>query len=644
MTSKRMTKAALGGFSRLASAAALAVFLANVGPGVVGNLACAQEAAATGGDDQELANLLNVLAEETAVATKTRMNGDFVPGIVTVLQGDELEALGFETAGQALALVPGIQAVRDRNGLPSVIVRGLDFPFNSGNVKVLIDGVSLSREAAGINGIALQIPIAQVERVEVMRGPGSVVYGDFAFMGLVNIVTRRDGRRAYARLGDEALSGGGRLSVKTADGWALSAAISGLTSGDARVAAPREADEERAFGTLSVARGGFRLTAHAMARDVDDARPGIGAVTGSQTHWAVEARYAREMASSLKAELTASYLHNRYEIEFANFRGDVAGTALDVTWDGWRGQSWLMQVSFSAGRIDEATAQTPPAPPPAPPSPLLVIRDKNRDTTSVTLQDRFDITEALALTAGARLDHVSDVGTRVTPRVSLAFRPAEEHVVKLQYAEGFRAPTFFELYGPGFRVPNLTFEVNATAELNYVYRRPSSVVRATLFHSTIRDMIYGGRLGQFDNDHKGKAYGFEAEWEGQVGPRLKLQANLSWVRALENRNPARVEQRVGASADWLWSVAALYRPWSKTLLTLRYSHVGDRNTASDPKGFDLVDLTATRNDVLVQGLQLRAGIKNIFKSEPRYTFTTPFGTEYASFPGRAAFVQLSYTR
>jgi iron complex outermembrane receptor protein len=134
-----------------------------------------EHVAEAGGDAAELEQLLQILAEETEVATRTRMNGDFVPGIVSVLTGEEMEALGFETVWEALSLVPGIQVARDILGTPTRVMGGLQFPFNSGNVKILLDGMPLSREDAGVNGIVLDTPVALVERIEVIRGPGSVV-------------------------------------------------------------------------------------------------------------------------------------------------------------------------------------------------------------------------------------------------------------------------------------------------------------------------------------------------------------------------------------------------------------------------------------------------------------------------------------
>src|SRR3954471_15728043 len=87
-------------------------------------------------EDTELQDLLSIVQQETEVATKTKMNSDYVPGIVTVLEGDELEALGVITAGEALGLVPGMFSVKDRLSNQAVISRGLDFPFNAGNILI----------------------------------------------------------------------------------------------------------------------------------------------------------------------------------------------------------------------------------------------------------------------------------------------------------------------------------------------------------------------------------------------------------------------------------------------------------------------------------------------------------------------------
>lgn len=610
-------------------------------------------ARAGGADEAEMAALLDVLSEETDVATKTRMNGDFVPGIVTVLHGDELEAMGVETVGEALGLVPGIQAILDSSGTPSVLVRGVDFPFNSGNVKVLIDSVPLSRESAGINGILLQTPVGLVDRIEVIRGPGSVVYGDFAFMGLVNVITRRGGVRPFARFGGEdAVAAGGHFSWKDQQGRTeVSASLAGWTNDEGPVSAPRAADEQRGFGSFTLRHGGLRLTGEAITRDLDQtAGAAAGSVTSDQTHWGVDARYERELRDELRSELRLSHRDNTFRTSIQTFEGAVSELGLDLHWEGWRRHAWLVGVSGSMGTIARATA-TYPAPPPGPPGapprpvpPPIRLEDEERNVLSVVVQDRFDVTEKVSFTAGARFDRYSDLESRLTPRVSLALRPGERHILKLQYAEGFRAPTFFEQYPTGRRNEGLDFEVNATTELNYVHRRTRSVLRATLFHSRLKDMIFVARGNTFSNSRKARAFGAELEWEQQVGERLKLTANASWVDEEEDRGIPQVLHASPAAAEWLGNVAVLFRATRRTLLAARLHHVGDRHLPTDPEGFDIVDLALTRSDLLAEGLQLRAGVKNVFDDEVRYVTVLPDRNIVSTFPGRTFWVQVSLTR
>jgi iron complex outermembrane receptor protein len=607
-------------------------------------------------EDPELKKLMAILAEETAVATKTRMNGDFVPGIVTVLHGEELEALGFETAWEALSLVPGLQAVRDASGTPSLIVRGLDFPFNSGNVKVLVNGVPLSRESAGINGIALQVPVQQIERIEIIRGPGSVVYGDFAFNGLVNVVTSKRGRRAFLRGGgDEAKAGGAQLQWgDSTNGSELSLAGALWSSADAPVNVVRSAEERRGWGSLLLRQRGFAFAAEAITRDLDDtsAAPG-NRVTTDQTHWAVQARYERELRPALRGELRGGFLDNRFDTFSTDFEGSVAELGVELRWEGWRKHAFLFGASYSLGEIDLASFEVPPAAPPAgppppgspPPRPPSVsLAGEERNVFGVTLQDQLQISGALALTAGARFDSYSDVGRRVTPRLSLVFRASERNILKLQHAEGFRAPTFFELYAPNRRLPDLSFEINGTTELNYVHRRPRMVGRATLFRSQIRDMIFVRSPGLFDNSREARAHGFELEWEQQLGARLKLLANVSWSDETENRNLQFVGRRSPVTAEWLSNLAALWRATPRTLVAARWNHVGDRGASAANDAYDLVDLTATRRDLFGGGLRLRAGVKNLLNHEVRYYAGLPNGVASFRFPRRTFWVELAWAR
>jgi outer membrane receptor protein involved in Fe transport len=280
-----------------------------------------------------------------------------------VLAGDELEALGFGTVWEALAMVPGIQPVRS-GAAPSTIVRGIQFPFNSGNLKILLDGVPLTRQSSAINSSLLYLPIRQVERIEVIRGPGSVIYGDFAFMGLINVITRRDGQEAHLRLDDDGLFGAGAV-VALGGGespWRLSANVAAGVDEEATLPGAREGEEEGGSAVASVERGGFTFTGQAFQHEVDDTSPpGTpgGPVQLEETSWSLDARYGRDLLPELRLAGYATLLGADYTSSQFTLDDRVTRGGLDLTWDGWSGQSWLAGVEYAAQDIHRATANLP---------------------------------------------------------------------------------------------------------------------------------------------------------------------------------------------------------------------------------------------------------------------------------------------
>lgn len=585
-------------------------------------------------EDKDLAELLSILQEETEVATKTRMNSDYVPGIVTVLHGDELEALGIATAWEALGLVPGIQAFRDARANGSTIVRGIDFPFNSGNILVLVNGISLNREDSGNMATALLIPVEQIDRIEVIRGPGSVVYGNFAFMGMVNVITRDEGSRVFGRFeSDVSLNMGGRLAWKSKSGpWKGSVSLSRYSSDDAPSQIP-EADDDRLFGLFGVSRGGFSLSAQVATRQFDGRERGTPVSTYEDESWAIDGRYRRDFGPGLHTTSRLTYLSNDVFTSVTSFRGGLWKGGVDAVWDGFRRQSWLASAEVSRSTIDEAYFAPQPRPG-QPPVLRLLAEDKTRTITGLTLQDTIDVRDRISLTLGARYDSYSDLSDRVTPRVALVWRASEKHIVKAQYAEGYRPPTFFELYSPPIAGARYPFEVNATSEINYVYRGSGAVGRATVFHSVLTDMI---RPGGFVTPGRTRADGVELEWTQQLTPAIKLDANVTHLDT-EDARTGFVRNIV--SSEWLGNLSLLVRPIARTFVGARVNHIGDR---SGGDGFDTVDLTVSH--LRLDGLDVRGGVKNALDDEVVYLTLLPNNTVLNSpFPGRTWWVQVSFRR
>ena len=105
-------------------------------------------------------DLLQVLEEQTEVATRTRLNVDRVPGIVTVLYGEDAAQRGARTVFEALRLVPGVQTSVTGSGVRQVIVRGVGKVLRSGKVKLLLNGSQANATLSGEAPWLYAIPVS----------------------------------------------------------------------------------------------------------------------------------------------------------------------------------------------------------------------------------------------------------------------------------------------------------------------------------------------------------------------------------------------------------------------------------------------------------------------------------------------------
>src|SRR5689334_5926559 len=132
------------------------------------------------------------IAPVVVTATSTPLTLDRVPASVTVLDGAALRAEGMTHLGDALRLVPGMAVVQSGSyGAPtSLFTRGAQGNYT----KVLVDGVPLN-DPGGALDLGL-VTLDDVERIEIVRGPASVLYGSDAVAGVVQIFTRHGSSRA----------------------------------------------------------------------------------------------------------------------------------------------------------------------------------------------------------------------------------------------------------------------------------------------------------------------------------------------------------------------------------------------------------------------------------------------------------------
>ncbi len=187
-------------------------------------LAVARAADPPVGDFGEL-DLGKLLDQKVTTATKTVQRASEAPASIVLIDAEQIQRAGYRSVAEALEAVPGL-ALNTNHVFTNVGVRGISGGLRGGSrhVKLLINGnpVAFRPDAQNFLGPEL-MPIEAIERIEVIRGPASALYGRNAFLGVINVVTKRPakpgqkGRASeYAVRGDlgtirEGLSGGGEL-------------------------------------------------------------------------------------------------------------------------------------------------------------------------------------------------------------------------------------------------------------------------------------------------------------------------------------------------------------------------------------------------------------------------------------------------
>lgn len=581
--------------------------------------------------------LLDLLAEETKLATRAKQNADYVPGIVNVLHGDEARLLGARTALEALTMVPGIDVNRDQYGSPALRVRGVDFFFNNGNIKVLVDGLPISREAAGQNGAVLLMPIEQIERIELIRGPGTGVHGDFAYMGLVNLITRHDRTSVSASFGRGArrnlfasFTTGGHSA-----GWRLSGNVSDWRSDRFDTSDALDNDERRQM--LSLHLEWQRLSARLVALDRDwqgwvpnrgrnGQPPPLSPIrrnTQIERSHDLQLRYTLRDSEQERATLWLQRQGSEYERQSAVFEGPRS--EVGVEWLRRHGpQQWLLQLQWAQLDTDRFSTQVG--------SQTQIVRDR-RTLRSASLQDQIELGQGLQLTAGVRHDDLQGVDSKWTPRLAAVWQLHPDHLLKAQYSEGFRSPRPVDGLYFGGRPDGFRFEQVQTREIGYVYRRPQLVVRVTGFSNRISHLIVPPAHPRFGTELGVRSQGVELELTHQPLHWLKWQATWSTANASDDRAavvPVGGQAPTGfggpsvGQPESMGNVAFLFNPDGAWSGGVHWQHVGrraDRGVAGFQPGYQSLNLGLRYRPPAVPRLRLDGGLRNALADDVFYIET-----------------------
>ncbi|MFC1546002.1 TonB-dependent receptor plug domain-containing protein [Pseudomonadota bacterium] len=609
--------------------------------------------------DDAMINLLKIIENESEIATKNKMNTDFVPGMVTVLHGRDLEAMGIDTVWKAMRLIPGVHIRISQQGDLQVVTRGLGGEVMSPEIKTMIDNRPAHNAFLGF-GPSLYLPIGAVERIEVIRGPGASLYGDYAFAGVINIITRKGETRVMTQYGSHNTYQGSAIISGRSDNDKFSYSLLASrhnTDGDNAVVGPDALgqfgqpdkriqtdtaivnmtyDKTSLYGRIiTLAQGNhFGLIG---ALEPANQRGGI-----DSTDIMVGIKQDIDLSESVDLELHADYTNYEVDSKFtivppannANLyykeRKYLAGLQLNI--NSFDRHRLLIGLDYSDAKPENIwwTANFfSPAPGVYVPIPTTLITGANnwvredieRKTTALFIQDQYSITEQLMLTTGVRYDTFSDVGESINPRIGLVYNIDNRHIFKAQFARASRPPTLYEKYeNTGTGNINLKAETIDTFEVGYIYTTLDTVIRTTLFDSRVKNLIGRGLLTPYQNlQDTVKLNGAEIEVQKNLTGNLRLDGNISYVRAINSATKLPLE----GSANILGNLILTWQPIQNYTVTIWGNHVGARNRAAGDTRSKLaadttIDVAFGALNLFNERATVRAGVKNVFDRKVKY--------------------------
>lgn len=455
----------------------------------------------------------------TVTATRTPSRVSEAVAEVTVVERDEIERATGRTLAELLARQPGLQ-FSSNGGLgktSGLFIRGLE----PRHTLLLVDGVRLGSATVGTPSFD-NLPLAAIDRIEIVRGPLSSLYGSEAVGGVVQVFTRRGQPglqpNAFATLGSNRFAQiGGGLGFGTG---ALDGAVQVVHTGTRGFSATNSRAQ---FGNHDPDADGFRQNAGSLRlgwqlapdwrlegfalesdgrTDYDD---GPGTASRARIRNGVQSLAASgKVLDGWRTRLA----YGRSTDVYDTLSSASAFTPLGATRTVQTQLSWENALATPVGtllalaeRIEQEVAR---------PMQPYAVADRSIDAFALGLAGER---ERHAWQAGVRRDANSQFGSQTTGSVGYGYAFAPQWRAGASYGTSFVAPSFNQLYFPGFGNPDLQPEEGRHSEVSLRWSSGAQTVRAAWVDNRIRGYIPSGPLPA--NVPRTRIDGLVASWEGR---------------------------------------------------------------------------------------------------------------------------------
>nr|WP_320190835.1 TonB-dependent receptor [uncultured Desulfobacter sp.] len=570
------------------------------------------------------------------VTAKSNQTDHDLPIATTIITSEEISAANASSIKDVLSEQAGINfGVNNssEHGRKNISIRG----SATGHVLILVDGKKVSGSDAQIGHSDFEynwVPMSAIERIEVIKGPASSIYGSQGIGGVVNIITKKsDGKfsgEVDVSYGDSRDDGGDEFKLGLNMGGQITDRLSLFMSAE-RIDRDPSRDEDDSTETkiegkeinnglarirfdiddtqyieASYGQGnedrikidnilhhdidrkiysvGYNKTFNSVTLDLDAYE------TDSQTHYTTTSAtggYAHDMTDSvIRGEVDIAAVKNHYIVTGAEFKNQ----AYEKTYD--------------------KTASS----------------DKNfandMDNTAIFLQDEINITEAFIVTLGTRYDYHEKFNGEWSPKIGAIYKLGSHHRIRANYGEGFMAPTVTQnsssyestamrnitIYGNDDLQP----ESSKSFELGYEFFTDTTEFKVSVYKTDVENLIDTQYLpGSSDekryvNIDSATLQGFECELSHDITQNYSIRIGYQYLDTEDDSTGEELENRPGHTVNVRLNAAL---PWD-IHATVGANYTGEQ-IDDEEECDDFIVFNAQVSKTFYDRITLRLGIDNI---------------------------------
>ena len=651
-------------------------------------------------EETGLEDMFAIFTEEEIVVSALKRPRTVLksPAIMSVITAKQIKQMGFRTLIDVLRMVPGFYISMDETGEREIAVRGI-LDDASQKIKVLIDGHSINDVwRGGAMWNFDDLPVENIRKIEIIRGPGSALYGQNAFLAVIDIITKDtediDGFQVTTSGGSFSTQNYNLLFGRELGGLKISGFLDYFdTQGFSKkieqdvlfpAAASRSPGQsqnrkEKTDLNLRLSYNNLEVKAKYMKKRRKD-YIGVGDALNEEsilrdTYMFTEFTYKLSLSEKLNMTPKVYYDQYNYDPFFEQrpdghlgvypegikgqlrFKQMTIGFENQVNYKLFEGNEltfglqyeWIHQHDIKYGKNSHPITNANLTTVTDFTHDLPFTRKATRHIYAFYLQDEWNITKDIDLTIGVRHDRFTRFEGTTNPRVGLIWRFIEDAHLKLLLATAFKAPSFQEMFLTNNSVkignPSLDPEKINTFEIGLGYHFTEHM-RASInyFYNRIRDKIIldTATPKQFQNGGGSRIHGIEAEWKADFGNDNYVFANYTFQDAEDTRDRNRLPDVPVHNGNI--GINAGFCKYTNANLTTHLSGPRPRedgDTRRDIPAQALVNMTLIGKN-FIDNFEVRGSVFNLF--DKSYYDPAPQNTVPTDYPqqGRSFTIELRY--